>query len=408
MQPSPSRSSSVALAALVAACGGVGVPDGGAAPLRALAGRIITTNQGDATLSVIEPESGTVEAPILVPIVEVQNMEMPHEISADPAGRFFVIGLMEMPAGSTADLAANEIAMMNSTLPGWALKLSGRDGSLLAKGQVDPAPGDNELSADGAVSWVSCFNQAQVLALENQGDVNLRDLDGRIFALDTTDMSVTDAIAVCPEPHVLSLSPDGRRLFVTCLNDEVAVLDVVDPRSPTLVARVSEEVSSAGVSVEVLPSDATRGPYALQTSPAGPDGGYTVWVSNAIDDSVAVLDATSLTFVAQLPMLALPVFTTFSADGSKAYVAHQQPDGIAVFDTASTAQVAEVALGPPDCLGARQVLLSGDGGIAEVLCEGDHRHGGQYALVDLVAGTVLSSSTLGIAPMEMAELPSAP
>ncbi len=411
MRRSPSRFSRAIWAiALAVGCQGTRpLPDGGLPAVGPLGGKLVTTNQGDGTLSVIEPASGRFDGPILVPIVDAQNMEMAHEISADPAGRFFVVGLMEMPATDRAALGtASEIAMMNSTIPGWVLELSAADGSLVGKAQVDPDPGDNGLSADGSVIYVSCFNQPEVIAAEGQGDTNLRDLDGHLWAIDSATLQPLATLSVCPEPHVIELSADGRTLFVTCLNDEIAVVDVSDPRSPALRARVSEDRGPDGGSVEVLPSEAVHGPYALQASPASPDGGETVWVSDALAPALEVLDAQSLSFVKTLPMTGLPVFTTFNAAGTRAYNAHQQPDGIAVFDAIARTQIDDIPLAAPDCVGARQLVLSADETKGYVLCEGDHVSGGQYVILDLAARTVVSSTTIGIDPVEMSLIPLPP
>ncbi|MHB8419511.1 MAG: YncE family protein [Myxococcales bacterium] len=411
MRSAPSKFNSLAglLAFGAIACGAKApASDGGTSgppSLGPLGGRILTTNQADGTLSVVDPDNGAFVGPLLVPIVEEQNMEMPHEISADPLGRFFVIGLMEMPADDRTNLTtASEIEMMNSTLPGWALELAA-DGTLLGKVQVDPDPGDNALSADGTTAYVSCFNQPEVIALENQGDQNLRDMDGNLWVIDSARVAPLGKLAVCPEPHVLELSPDGRRLFVTCLNDEVAVLDISTPGAPSLIARVSEDRLPDGGTFEALPSEAVHGPYALQPSPADADGGYTVWVSDGLDRTLEILDAQSLTFVARIQMTSLPLFATFSADGTVVYVAHQQPDGIAIFDAASATQRGDLSLPASDCIAPHQILLSGDGKTGAVLCEGDHLHGGQYVRLDLTSGTVISSTTIGIYPVEMTLLP---
>ncbi len=370
-----------------------------------LDGRVITTNQGDDTLSVLDPDGGAFICELYPPVVVETNMEMPHEISVDLNGKFFIIGLMEMPmSDSTTLAAANEIAMMDSPTPGYALEFSAQDGAFLGKVEVDPDPGDNELSPDGTVVYVSCFNQPQVLAAEASGDTNPADMYGKIFAVDTASMTVITSIAVCPEPHVLELSPDGTKLFSSCLNDEIAMIDITNPRAPTLLGQIRE---GANPSQEALPSNALYEPYAQQPSPTVVAGDYTVWVSNWSPQNygLGIADFQANAFVKTIPMNSRPVFTTFSADGSLAYNAHQAPDGVAVFDAVTQTQIDDIPLGAPDCQNPHQVLLSADGLTAAVLCEGDHTGPGQYAMLDLKTKQVTSSAPTGIYPVEMKILP---
>ncbi len=405
------------LAAVAAGCPGKPPPaggDGGTTPSTgnpacgSLSGKMITTNEGDDTLSVLDPATGELVCSIDGPILVEQNMEMPHEISTDPNGKFFTIGYMEMPASDATALAtANEISMMNSSIPGYLLKLSAQDGSLLGSAQIDPDPGDNALSPDGTVAYVSCFNLVEASQVEADGGTNPRQMDGNLFAVDTATMTVLEKLPICPAPHVLELSPDGKKLFATCLNDEIAIVDISNERAPSGVVRVSEVNGPDGGTVEVLPSSASYEPYAQQPSPMDADGGYTVWVSNwdtqTQNQGIAILDPGKLAFVGSIKLSgnALPVFTTFSADGSIAYNAHQAPDGIAVFDATTFTQIDDIPLHAPDCVNPHQIVLSADGKTGYVLCEGDHKSDGEYVVLDLSSRKVVSSTPIGIYPVEM-------
>ncbi len=374
-----------------------GIPSAGP-----LGGKFVTTNQADGTLSVVEPTGCKFDGPILTPVIVEQNMEMPHEISMDPNGQFFVICYMEMPASDRAALAqgASEIAMMNSTIPGYLLKLSAKDGSLLGKVQVEPDPGDNALSPDGTVAYVSHFNQPAVIAAETAGVTDPTKMYADLYAIDTASMAVLAKVPTCPEAHVIELSPDGKRLYVTCLDDEVSVIDVSNERAPVKLQNVQELPGG-----EELPSSASLSPYALQTSPL--DG--SVWVSNWGSKDLRIMDATKLQFVqtVQTPGGALPVFTTFTADGKTAYNAHQQPDGVAVYswNGQSAALVTDLTMPASDCQNPHQIVLSADEKTGYVLCEGDHVHPGQFVTLDLTTHAVVCSQAIGIYPIEMDLMP---
>jgi DNA-binding beta-propeller fold protein YncE len=360
-----------------------------------LGGSIISTNEGDDTLSVISPANGQAGTPILVPVVIETNMEMPHELSTDPLGRFLVAGLMEMPLSFANSLASTtEIAMMNSTLPGYLLKFN-PDGTLAAKLQVEEDNGDNALSLDGEVAFVSHYDLPKIFAAEQNGDTEVRHMDSNLWAIETAGLTAISKTPICPAAHVVELSPDGGTLYATCLPDEIAVVDVTNPRSPS-VQRVPE-IPGSGED----PTNAQLSPFALQVAPL--DG--SVWVSNWLSKDVRVMDALSRAFVATLPFEATPFFTTFSGDGKTAYVCHQSPDGVATFDAISRQRLGDHALAVTDCIAPHQLLILEGGATGGLLCEGDHKSPGSYLTVDLSTWAILSRTTVGIYPVEMDLLP---
>jgi DNA-binding beta-propeller fold protein YncE len=360
-----------------------------------LGGLVISTNEGDDTLTVISPISGQARSPILVPVVVEANMEMPHELSTDPLGRFLVAGLMEMPLSFANSLASTtEIAMMNSTLPGYLLKFN-PDGTLAAKLQVEEDNGDNALSLDGEVAFVSHYDLPKIFAARQAGDTDVRHMDSNLWAIETAGLTAISKTPICPAAHIIQLSPDGGTLYATCLPDEIAVVDVTDPRS-LRVQRVPEIPGT----VED-PTNAQLSPFALQVAPL--DG--SVWVSNWLSKDVRVMDASSRNFVATLPLNATPFFTTFSSDGKTAYVCHQAPDGVTVFDAVSRQRLSDHALAATDCIAPHQLLVFEGGTIGGLLCEGDHKSPGSYLKVDLSTWAIVSRTATGIYPVEMDLLP---
>jgi DNA-binding beta-propeller fold protein YncE len=360
-----------------------------------LGGLIISTNEADDTLSAISAGYGVASFPIIVPIVVEANMEMPHELSTDPLGRFLVAGLMEMPASFANSLASTtEIAMMNSTLPGFLLKFN-PDGTLAAKLQVEEDNGDNALSPDGEVAFVSHYDLPKIFSAVQAGDTDLRHMDSNLWAIETAGLTPISKTPICPAAHVIELSDDGKTLYATCLTDEIAVVDVSDPHAPT-VTRVPEIPGA----VED-PTNAQLSPFALQVAPL--DG--SVWVSNWVSKDVRVMDATSQTFVATLPLNATPFFTAFSHDGKTAYVAHQSPDGVAMFDALTRASLGDHLFAAADCIAPHQVLAFVGGTTGAVLCEGDHKSAGTVLIVDLTSWSIIDRKKTGIYPVEMDQLP---
>jgi DNA-binding beta-propeller fold protein YncE len=360
-----------------------------------LGGKMLTTNQGDGTMSVVEPATGKFVGQLFQPIVQAHNMEMVHELSTDPNGKFFVVGLMEMdPSEQDLVNSANEMAMMISVIPGYLLKLSHEDGTLIGKVQVDPNPGDNLLSPDGKVAYVSHYDLHLV---QTGASGPVRGMDSRLWAIDTDTMTAISSIPICAAAHVLESPEDGKTVYATCLADEVAVVDVTDPAHMSVI-RVQETPGAPEV-----PTSASYAPFALQVSPH--DG--SVWVSNFTSKDVRVMDVSTQppAFKEILPINATPVFMTFNKAGDLAYLAHKSPDGVTVFDGLKRTILADHPLQAPDCINPHQVVLSDDEKSAYVLCEGDHNSDGQYAIVDLATWSVTSSTRIGIYPVEMDILP---
>jgi hypothetical protein len=360
-----------------------------------LGGLIVSTNEGDDTLSAISTGLGQASFPILVPVVVEANMEMPHELSTDPFGRFVVAGLMEMPQTFANSLASTtEIDMMTSPLPGYLLKFN-PDGTLAAKLQVEEDNGDNALSPDGEIAYVSHYDVPKILGVLLDGGTDVRQMDSNLWAVETAGLTPISKTPICPAAHVIELSEDGKTLYATCLPDEIAVVDVSDSHAPT-VTRVPE---IAGTAED--PTNAQLSPFALQVSPL--DG--SVWVSNWVSKDVRVMDASTLTFVATLPLNATPFFTAFSEDGKTAYVAHQSPDGVATFDALTRQPLGDHLFAAADCIAPHQVLPFVGGTTGAVLCEGDHRSAGTVLFVDLTSWSIADRKKTGIYPVEMDLLP---
>jgi DNA-binding beta-propeller fold protein YncE len=360
-----------------------------------LGGLIISTNEADDTLSAISTGYGVASFPILVPVVVEANMEMPHELSTDPLGRFLVAGLMEMPASFANSLASTtELTMMNNGLPGYLLKFN-PDGTLAAKLQVEEDNGDNALSLDGEVAFVSHYDMQKIRGVLQDGGTDVRLMDSNLWAVETAGLTAISKTPICPAAHVIELSEDGKTLYATCLPDEIAVVDVTDPHAPT-VTRVPEIPGAAED-----PTNAQLSPFALQVAPL--DG--SVWVSNWTSKDVRIMDATSLTFVATLPLNATPFFTAFSHDGKTAYVAHQSPDGVAMFDASTRQPLGDHLFAATDCIAPHQVLAFEGGATGAVLCEGDHKSPGAVLIVDLMFWSIIDRKKTGIYPVEMDQLP---
>jgi hypothetical protein len=393
------------LGAVLAGCGGETVvyqgSDFTSDPPRPgpLNGMIVTTNNGDDTLSAFDLPTGAVRWSIPVGFIPVE-LEGPHHIVADPGGRSIYLNLSEAVVGSGVGPHG---AHGTGTQPGFALKLSAADGSLVAAAQVDPNPGDLTLSADGATLYVTHYDLVKWTQGAQAGD--LRRGDSNLAVIETATMTVRARVPLCPAAHGVRLSADGATLYATCGPDEIAL---VDPKNLAAGARrVLLPGQTEGASCE-------RCPYAIGVAPDG-----TVWVSSlgpggggqgqggvdVYDPGLAGFDPAR-----RIRLCGRAVFAAFTggAGGYTAWVPEQGcGDSVDGFTGGgpgvAPAPASRIALAAAQCVNAHMVQAFGATGY--LVCEGDHLGPGSLVKLDLAAGGAAAGAALGVFPDGMALVP---
>ena len=215
---------------------------------------------------------------------------------------------------------------------------------------LDATPGGLVISPDGATLWV-----ARILA----NDVVKVDLatkrivaaiaagahpyrpalspDGKILALaawggaavtfvDPRKAAVTGSVRTADHPGDLAFSPDSRTLFVAQANRNLVA--AVDVASRAVVRQISVAFGPDGPgtpSADVMPDGST--PNALALSPDG----TTLFVANADDDAIAVVDLSHGPAKARakgfIPSGWYPDALALSADGRALWVANGKGGG---------------------------------------------------------------------------------
>lgn len=151
---------------------------------------------------------------------------------------------------------------------------------------------------------------------------------GVVTVIDTAVNQPTATIAIpAGPPQYVAFAPDGRRVYVSVFNDErtIAAVAVLDTTTNSVIATVPVR---------------TR-PYALAVTP---DGGR-VYVPNHDSGTVSVIDTASLAVAAEIDVAPNPHWVDFSPDGTRAYTANHESNLITVLDTASNSVVTEVPVG---------------------------------------------------------------
>jgi hypothetical protein len=414
--PRPARLESALLGGLVlalAACGQeVPVYPGDAygrdpAPIGALTGRILTTNSGDDTLSVVDPAAPAM--PVRMPVgFSPVELEGPHHLAVDPGGRYVYVNLSYAVLGSGSGPHGSH---GTGELPGHVVKIDTRTAREVGRVSVDPNAGDSVLSPDGKTLYVTHYDIIKWAHAAH--DMDLRKADSRLAVIDTETMVVRRHVTMCPAAHGVRLSADGNKLFATCGPDEIAVVDLADTTAP------ARRVPLPGLSEQIV---CLRCPYALTIAPDG-----TVWVSSLGPTGgrggVDVFDPAAPGGGAFDParsftLRGAAMFATFgpapagAAPGAfRAWLPEQSPaaDFIRVFQVdgpgAKAVEVDAIALRTSECVAPHMMLVTPDALRGHLICEGDHRGPGQFVWLDLPGATVLGSRPIGVFPDGLALVP---
>jgi DNA-binding beta-propeller fold protein YncE len=333
------------------------------------AGKVLVTNSGDDTLSLLDPQT-------LAPLFRAPTgripaeREGPHHATATPDGRAFFVGISNFVPGSGSGPHGSH---GNGTVDGYLLGYDAATGRLLDEVRVDRSPGDVRITPNGRLVVQTHFDLQSILDAVMRGD-DPRAVWSRLAVIDPATMTRVAMIPVCPAAHGVAPSADGLVAYVSCWgSDELAVVSLADPiTEDSAVERFP--VGPGGGD----PTSPTYGPYAATVAPDG-----TVWVSNLEGRSVAVFDAASRAVTDRIPLPGSPFFGAFSPDGAAFYLPVQNPDALVIIDT-TTQAVAQHAFEAGTCRAPHGSLLLPNGELA-VVCEGDRVAPGTVVRLDVDA-----------------------
>jgi len=141
-------------------------------------------------------------------------------------------------------------------------------------------------------------------------------------------------------PVNLTVSPDGRRLYVVCENSDS--LMIVDAQTRQVVCEIA----------------VGRRPKDVALSPDG----NVAYVTNRLSDSLSIVDTASCSVVREIAVGDEPHGVLTDPSGAKLYVLNTQDDSISVFETASLTVVNHLVAG----CGPWSLALSSDGEVIAV------------------------------------------
>ena len=297
--------------------------------------RLLVVNQGDATVSVVDPES----AKAIATIHEAIPAMVGHEIAASPDGR-----LAYLPLYGDSGLGR-----------------PGSDGdSLLVL----------DLNNDQVLRRVSFGRglrpHCPVLDPTNHLLYVTTELGQSITVIDTETMSIVGSIPTGAEQsHMLVLSHDGRMGYTA--NVSSGTVSVLDLHARKLLTKVSVAPSIQRISIS--PDDRPLA-TADQSSPR-----------------LAFLDTGTNTVRSWLPLPSLGYGSVFTRDGKRLLITLPQTGQLAIIDLAAmkVEHVVDVGARP------QEVLIRPDGRVAYVSCFGA-RH---VSVVDLSTWQVVHKIDTG-------------
>lgn len=366
-------------------------------PARALArapvageGRILVTNNLDDTVSVLDLDAVLLGEPALLAQVPVGfvpvEREGPHHVVADAAGEFYYLAISNFVPGSGSGPHGQHGA---GTADGHIMKLRVADHSVVGSVRIARNPGDVRLTPDGRTLLASHFDLLRVIDAAQDGITAGPELDAPLALVDPLTMTRTALVSACPAAHGIGVTPDSSRAVLSCISDEVAIVDLVAEAHPVTRVSLLEQPGTAA-----LPSCF---PYAVTME------GDTAWVSCfsggaliAVDVAAGVLDGRSVQLLGAVGMFG------DARDGVMA-VAHQDQDGVSFIDAAVPALLSFRLFSRDECLLPHVARWSPEGTEVLVVCEGDHSSPGSLLVLDATAPhDILARATLGIFPDDIA------
>lgn len=306
------------IAALVLSC---------ASAACAQAATLLVLNKEDATLSLVDPSTGTT-------LATIATGPNPHEVEVTPDGRTAVVSNYgPQPGGnslSIIDLAGRRerarVDLGELRRP-HGLATSGQRVYFTAEdsrhvGRLD--------TASGRIDWHFPTNQERTHMVVASRD------GGTLFSTNMGSNSVSvigrpgegnarqTLVTVGSGPEGLDLSPDGRQLWVA--NSQSGNISIIDVASRAVMKTIDI---------------GTRRSNRLKFTP---DGALAL-VSDLTAGELVVVDVKSQAVKARLPIGRGASGILIVPDGSRAYVASASERKLAVVDLKSLAVVGQVATG---------------------------------------------------------------
>ena len=270
---------------------------------------VFTALRGSDFISVVDTETRTEQARVAVG-------DEPIQIIVGPAGYFLYV----------SNLSSNEISVISAA----TFQEVDRIGTSIQPLDMAISPNGSTLyatnSGSGTLTIVDLETRSARtawLAGLTTGPYGIAVRDDKVYATDLTNNQllimdpegiIRSRVDVALQPRSLALSPDGKRLYVTSMRENV--LTVVDAETDKISVRASLPVS---------------GTFAVAVHPTNEQ----VYLTAHNEGSVLVLNADDLSVLAQIFTGENPRGIAFTPDGQTAFVTNAFSDETVLIDAAT-------------------------------------------------------------------------
>lgn len=271
------------------------------APTVAFGETLIVGNKYGGTVSFIDLENGK-------EVVQAETGGSPHELALSP-DKTHVVVVSYMEEGYIGqELNVFDVATTK----------------LLKTISISPH------KAPHGIEWIG-DTQDVVVTTEETRDVIKVDIEtGKVVGV-----AVTDQIGT----HLLALSPDSKRAYVT--NRGSDTFCVIDVPSMKLLETISAGKGPEGVSVSA--------------------DGKEVWIGNNQSENIFIFDTDTLKKIATIEVGFMPIRVRFSPNGEVVAVADLNGGRILIYDAASRKEVVAIDVSEVGADQPASLLLSRDG-----------------------------------------------
>lgn len=327
---------------------------GGPAPSQAQSPNLYVCNQGEATISVIDMETQSVEATVDLKERGFSENAKPHHVVAEPDGQYWYVTL----------IGANTILKFNRKN-----EIVGRLSSFEVPGLLAIRPATDRLYVGRSMSAV--------------------DPPKSIGVIQRDSMTVEERInTFFPRPHALAVQRDGRYAFVASLATN-QLMGVDTETKETTLTRLGGETQTL-VQFAMTPDGSTLIAGGQRTR-------QLLFFDAGQAPSLSVTD--TLTVGRQ------PWHPVISADGGTAYVPNKQSHSISVVDMSNASVAATIegeglaqphgtALSPD----GRYLYVSNNNRNGTYTPEGDNSNAGTITVIDTKTQEITKVIEVGTYP----------
>lgn len=225
------------------------------------------------------------------------------------------------------------------------------------------------------ITTITGITSARDLAITPDGrNLYVSQLNDTISVIDTSTNQVIDTIST-NDPRQIAISPDGDFLYVTNLNSNT--VKIISTSSNEVVSSI--EIGHATFLVAINPS------------------GDLACIGGATTGSIYVVNLVDQSIISTISGFSSLQNIIFSIDGTKIYIADDHLDSIIVYDASTFLQLATISVGS----NPNSITNTPDGEFLYVT----NGSGNSVSVISTESNTVLSTIAVGSAPIGIAITP---